>query len=216
MSYEAVGSKAGAFSAATALRLPLAEQLALYGIKTIPQRIVSAHKAHAVRGRSPLFTAFVVALGYVSFVNFYLAWERRGTRMRSDSALFLGDIALVVAGFAIALAGSSAGLFLCVPFIALFKFSLVMGDPDAFKRCVRWERARIAPNGENASRTNLPWLPERLQDRARAATLIPGARLYMDFIEEDPILVVVRGFGPWREEAAIGAWATGNDFLDAF
>jgi len=82
----------------------------------------------------------------------------------------------------------------------------------------RWTRAHaFSTQGEFVIPPSAPWLPESLRLRAEKALAIEDTRVFIEYLNADIralFIIVVHGYGPWADEAVIGAWGTGDPALD--
>lgn len=189
------------------------EELAAIGIPIVPARLLEEHKARLMRGRSPLLRMIWHVLSTVSLVK-PLRYLERQTLLMIPLA-FMCSVSISVLAIAASFLGGHYVYFLTVP-IAFSGCVLFATVPALASLSAGWARARISAAGEMAfvdqSSVSMPII---LQPRARQALSLPGTRLIVEFIDEDPFLYVVRGWGPFAESIPIAAWRTGNQRLDS-
>lgn len=211
----------------SSIRRPLVDDLQAKGIQVIPQDLVDTHKRMEIRKRRPGILRFFGPFGF--FLIILAVWpvildicRRFKTKLpkKLECGLFLATLVMSVASYAIlALFGHGVtGAFFLAPVAAnaLLAFLHTSERLDLLLAIEIWTSARITSSGETAAPNAASQMPKRLYARARLAEEIPGTRLAVEFLDDDPFLVVLRGYGPWTEKAWIGAWKTGNARLDEF
>jgi hypothetical protein len=72
-----------------------------------------------------------------------------------------------------------------------------------------WYRKRLVPDEDGVT-------PFRLRERLANIRTIPGVRIYEEHFEKDPLLLAIRGYGPWKEVLYFGAYNTSDPSLDSF
>lgn len=187
----------------------LADTLWAMGIRLIPERLVLAHKQKVLAGRSKFLHSVGLLLMSLSLSRIldHAAGVLVSNRTVPIATLWIGFY-LGCAGLGLFLllgtgVSPALGLLPFVPVTALASLLFLLSN-DAFG-C--WVRTPLRSYHE---------LPLWLQRRAEIAESIPGVRLELDSFEEDPFLIAVRGHFWWKEEAVIGAFATGDPILDDF
>jgi len=205
--------------------------LALQYIPVLPKGAVIAHKQKELRRQQKSYGRALGAVlgfafrafGILSLLGPLKAWERERTETFGVVATFAYGMALLVAtlaGFYGAMLGSP---WFCLGFLPGFGFAGRNALQDFIERSpiglafAEWSRVRVVA-GKNWFRApDSLLIPDHVHARAaRAQGLIPGARLYVEYLTQDPFLAVVTGFGPWEEKEYIAAWGTGDKKLDSF
>lgn len=203
-------------------RLSLEKHLAIYGVPLMNPELVRAHQQkviHKCRMLGSALEVFLVTLFRhlthtlsleslvrlleshdVSNVRAIRGWTAVACVLCGTTGLFLGQTAWLLL---LILPGSTITGLLFYP---------VPGEMSLFS--IRLQSAAAYWTFERVD--GLGTLPERLHARAVTALTIPGTRLLQLRLEDDPFLAVVRGFGPFRGIAYIGAWDTKDPVLDSF
>ncbi len=207
------------FDQVRAKRAPLAVILASHSIVVIPQDRVNAHKAKELQKRSTSLKLVLTVLHVCSLWVFFDALRRTTWRTGVSAACIslwmVGQLPLVGFGLRMLIHGNMIGGILLIPpcaflgMVALFIMN--KAHLDAW-----WKSARFSPGkGTSFLLGALPEVPSGLVIRARRAESIPGVRLVVEFLDVDPFLYAVRGYGPWAERVPIGAWETGDEALES-
>ena len=202
-------------------RTRLARDLAEIGIRTIPADYVERHKRKMldeVRGDmrriAPFTTLFFRALEVISLASFFHALDRRGIETGPLPVIWViaSMAGLVASPLPLWNGHMTVGLLLAIPPLALA--TLAWFESERVGLYIRllsyWTLVPLKYHHRKEV------VPGHVLALARRAATVPGVRMYVERLHVDPLLVVLRGYGPFRQKAHIAGWQTGDPRLDDF
>lgn len=208
----------------------LQDELHRHDIPIIPFEEVQEHQRMTLRALRPGAWRFIGPL-FRAVSNFCAVfwgatilqeWSKY-TAKRIPPWVLLLPVAVVMLSTLSVIVASLAGapesvlLWICVP-LGAFLIGILLSRAERngarlAEVTSAWVMGRINIRGFGAI-SDVPHLPERLRMRACEASTIPATRLYVEYLEEDPFVVAVRGHGLFTEKVYIGAWGTNSHFDD--
>jgi len=169
-------------------------------------------------GRRPVRMLYK-ALMLLSFLEIVAMLQRRKGIVASEAFLTSYAVAaavLVVSGICFVLVGHPTGALATVQGMATIATMLLTSSSRFQELAAGWERYSFDRTTGFVPGTGTFLMPAKLLDRAKKAESIRGVRTYVLCFEDDPLVFAKRGWGPWAEDVPIGAWDTGNAFLEGF
>ena len=226
----AIGIEAGAYTRAT--HITLADEFRARDIPILPTRRVLLHKESlAARHRTTwvhdlVLVSSIVLRWTVWMVTLLvvpvLARRVSGKSSRATTWCWvfwtLAVAAAFTAGITLSLNGYGFFWWLagCVPVVLSILsglYEVVREGPESqrFAQITGYWWAERVPSTQD-----LYGIRPQLRARAERVSLIPGARIYREVLNDDPFLYAERGFGPLKERVYFGAYDTHNHELDNF
>lgn len=206
---------AAGFATSGATPLTLKETLQAFDVPILSQEAVYAHKRELSKSFSPV--RYVLA-HFFSWCSLFAVADAidRASNYRASDAIIYSYLGFVVIATATGIAGMysyslefAVGL---IPLSCVFALALVTGaSSEDLRRVTRWRRSSLYRYDRTPGANPITL---RLRERATRVHELTGSRIMIDSYNTDPFLVAVRGWGPWKEEATIGAWETGVPELD--
>ncbi len=211
--------------------LPLDAQLEALGIPVLPRAEVGAHKRTMVQesriGLYKLVGPLMYLLSSIFLPSLMLnnEWLKRYAAAGASTFVACVIMAFVAPVFGlpalpfVAAAGSIAGaVILLVSYIVLFAIVearhplFLPSDTPFMKAASVWMRMQVmAFDADSLTRYRIP---AHLHARARAASSLSGARVYVESFGLDPFLVLTLTDGVVTRTRYIAAWDTGNPHFD--
>lgn len=212
-------------------KMSLQDELQGCGVPTIASNLVHTFQRAALRRLrpgmwhyvGPLFRLLFNICNFLLGATIFQVWKKYTTKKIPSYALMV-PFTVVMGSFVGVLVGLSLGVhiiilaLLSISMSAFLLMNILDGIANRYKQFARaasgWVIGCVNIRGYGAS-YDVPYVPSHLRKRISKASAIHGARLYVEYLEDDPFLFVVRGHFFFKEKVYIGAWETGNQYLDS-
>lgn len=211
-------------------KISLQDELLSCGVPVIASNLVHTFQRATLHGLrpgvwyfiGPMFRLVLSLCSLLLGATLLQVWSEYTTKKISQFALLLPFAVIMTSLFGLSIESalgvrmSIAGL-LSIPLCAFLVMNVIVSAEHRYTRFAQatsaWIIARVNIRGFGAS-YDIPCVPSHLRERLSKASTIRGARLYVEYLEEDPFLVVIRGHFFFKEKVYIGAWKTGNHHFD--
>lgn len=211
-------------------RISLQDELHMYDVPTISSDLVHTFQRATLCGLrtgiwrfvGPILRLLFHLCTFLSGATLFQIWTKYTTKKIPSCALtipfiaIMGSIFGVIIGSTLGMSASIVGV-LSIPLVAFLVINILNGAEHRYPQFARatsaWIIGRVNIRGYGAS-YEVPCVPSHLRSRISQVNTIHGTRVYVEYLEDDPFLVVVRGHFFSKEKVYIGAWETGNHHFD--
>jgi hypothetical protein len=143
-------------------------------------------------------------------------WDDGGADVLRLTAL----LAALLWGMLLIVSNDPWGLALLVPSIAAAAYGALywaLQWTDVGRAASVWRLQPLYRNAQgHLAERPVQQIPTKIKERAFRASKLPGVRLLIWYVYDDPLIVAASGYGPCTEYVVIGAYGTGNPELDNF